>query len=439
MYSVVDIETTGGKSSSNRVTEIAIVKTDGKKIIETFSTLVNPHRKIDKFVVQLTGITDAMVANAPDFESIIEKIDEFTKDTIFVAHNIGFDYSIIKREYRNADKVFKRNNLCTVQLSRKILKNENSYSLGKLSDSLGIILENRHRALGDAEATAHLLHHLINTVGEENVLEQTAHKTQQIEFKGEITNDIIEELPEDPGVFRFLDKAGKVLYIGHSKNIFSTVTKFLIHEVKLNSYHGLFENMFSIDFEVRNSFLIAQLYAISEMIKHKPAFNKSSTYKDLPVGIFLKEEDLLNSPFYIENNHDFGNDKAIWRFTNGASAKRFLRKILKLKALTPPAFNGDKKIFDAEYKEKIERYLLTDLYPARNFFMVREVSYEKKAYVVWIEDFVYKGFGEIDMEFGDQSIQSLRDCIKFQRNNMQIQKLLKKYFAKAKGIQLLKY
>ena len=128
MYSVVDIETTGGKSSSNRVTEIAIVKTDGKKIIETFSTLVNPHRKIDKFVVQLTGITDAMVANAPDFESIIEKIDEFTKDTIFVAHNIGFDYSIIKREYRNADKVFKRNNLYWKARIANYRTNEGDYS-----------------------------------------------------------------------------------------------------------------------------------------------------------------------------------------------------------------------------------------------------------------------------------------------------------------------
>ena len=108
IYSVIDVETTGGKSSNNRITEIAIVKTDGYKIIEKYSTLVNPHRYIDKFVVKLTGITDKMVADAPDFPDLIAEIDAFTKDTIFVAHNVAFDYSVINKEYKLANKVFKK-------------------------------------------------------------------------------------------------------------------------------------------------------------------------------------------------------------------------------------------------------------------------------------------------------------------------------------------
>ncbi len=293
MYSVVDIETTGGKTTSNRITEIAIVKTDGKKIIEKFSTLVNPHRKIDKFVIQLTGITDEMVETAPDFSEIIDKIDELTKDTIFVAHNVPFDYSIIKREYKKLNQVFRRNNLCTVQLSRKTLKDQASFSLGKLTESLGIKLENRHKALGDAEATAHLLHYIINKVGEENVLNQTAHKTSEIEFKGEITNDIIEELPEEPGTFRFLDKDGKVIYIGFAKNIFSTVTKLLIQEAKSITIHGLLENMFAIDYEIINSFFIAQLSAISEKQKLKPIFNQKKNQREMSFGVFERENDFI--------------------------------------------------------------------------------------------------------------------------------------------------
>lgn len=436
IYSVIDVETTGGKSSTNRITEIAIVKTDGYTILDKYSSLVNPHRKIDSFVVQLTGITDKMVADAPNFEDLIETIEEFSKDTIFVAHNVAFDYSILKSEYKKANKIFKRNKLCTVQMSRKILKDQESYSLGKLTNSLGIKLINRHRALGDAEATALLLHHIIEKVGEEKVLELSSNNNQIIEFKGEITNDIIEELPEDPGVFKFYDKKGKVIYIGFAKNIFSTVTKFLIEEAKLNTHFGLFENMFSIDYEVFNSFLVTQLSAISGLIKYKPIYNKSKNFRSLPMGVFEKEIDLLQSPFVVENNT---KDKALWRFSNKNSANRFVKRIFKTKKLAQPAFAGNKKEFDKQYKLKIEDFLKEEIYPHRNFFILRQVSYEKIVYVIWIENFMYQGFGKIDLEFFSQNIEELKESINLQKSTQQIQKMIKKYVSKAKGIKILPY
>ena len=439
MYSVVDIETTGGKTTSNRITEIAIVITDGKKIIEKFSTLVNPHRKIDKFVIQLTGITDEMVETAPDFSEIIDKIDELTKDTIFVAHNVPFDYSIIKREYKKLNQVFRRNNLCTVQLSRKTLKDQASFSLGKLTESLGIKLENRHRALGDAEATAHLLHYIINKVGEENVLNQTAHKTSEIEFKGEITNDIIEELPEEPGTFRFLDKDGKVIYIGFAKNIFSTVTKLLIQEAKSITIHGLLENMFAIDYEIINSFFIAQLSAISEKQKLKPIFNQKKNQREMSFGVFERENDFLKGPFEADNIRKRKEENSLWQFSNLNAAKRFIKRALQSKTLVIPPFQGDHKEFDQNYKIRLESYLKSTLYPHRNFFIVREVSFANIAYVVWIENFIYKGFGVIDLDYFDQNIETLKDCIKHKENNQQAQKIISKYIGNAKGINLRVY
>lgn len=436
IYSVVDVETTGGKSSSNRITEIAIVKTDGYKIIDQFSSLVNPHRSIDKFVVQLTGITDKMVSTAPDFGDLIETIEEFTKDTIFVAHNVAFDYSILKKEYKLVNKIFKRNKLCTVQLSRKTLKDEESYSLGKLTKSLGISLVNRHRALGDADATAKLLHHIIAKVGEEQVLGLSSVNNQIIEFKGEITNDIIEELPEESGTFRFFDKHRKVIYIGYAKNIFSTVTKFLIEEAKTNAHHGLYQNMFSIDYEVFNSFFITQLNAIAEIKKHKPTYNKSKDFRALPFGIFEKENDLLKSPFTIEHNK---KDNALWRFSNINSAKRFLRRCLKMNKLKTPTFNGDHKTFDKEYKENIEVFLQKEIYAHRNFFIVRSISYLNIAYVVWVEDFIYQGYGKIDLAYANEGLDNLKDCIKPQKSTQAIQKMIKKYTEKAKGIKVIPY
>lgn len=436
IYSVVDVETTGGKSSTNRIMEIAIVKTDGYKIIDTYSTLINPHRRIDKYVVKLTGITDNMVANAPDFSDVIEKIEKFTKKTIFVAHNVPFDYSIIKKEYRLVNKVFKRNKVCTVQLSRKFLKEQESFSLGKLTNNLGIELKDRHRAFGDAEATAKLLHYIINKVGEENIIKQTSQQNQIIEFKGELTSDIIEELPEESGTFKFLDKNKKTIYIGYSKNIFKDVTKLLIEEAKYNTHFGLFENMFSIDFEVFNSLFISQLSAISEIIKNKPTYNKSKLHKKQPIGVFEKVENILGNPFLIEKNK---NDFALWRFSQQKTAKRFLTRIFNIHKIRTPSYARNKKEFEIEYKQKIEELLQKEIYPHRNFFIIREIYFNKIAYIVKIENFIYRGFGKIDLENFDQRIESLNDCIKLQTNNQTIQKVVRKYVLKAKGIKIVKF
>lgn len=437
MYSVVDIETTGGKSSTNRITEIAIVKTDGKQIIEQFSSLVNPTRSIDKFVAKLTGITDEMVADAPLFEDLIEKINQLTKDTIFVAHNVGFDYSILKKEYRRVGKVFRKNTLCTVKLSRKTLKNQNSYSLGSLAENLGITIKNRHRALGDAEATAHLLHHIIQQESEDVVLNETAYQTQQIEFKGEITNDIIEELPEEPGTFRFLNREGKILYVGFAKNIFAEVTKFLTKEIKQTTYFGLFENMFSIDFEMFNSYFMAQLYAIAEIQKYKPIHNKANLYKQLNIGVFEQKNQLQQGAFSIENIKKENTQNALWYFANKSSAKRFLTKLNK--KIKVPTFKGNQEQFDQQYQQGIEKILKEELYPMRNFFIIREVSFENKAYLVWVEDFIYKGYGVIDLEKFKPEVALLKQHIRPQRNTSQAQKLIKRYINKAKGIHLINY
>jgi DNA polymerase III subunit epsilon len=99
-YVIVDIETTGGSPKASKITEIAIYKHDGAGIIDEFSTLVNPEMKIPEFISRLTGISDKMVEDAPKFYEIAKKIIEFTEGCIFVAHNVGFDYGIIRHEFK---------------------------------------------------------------------------------------------------------------------------------------------------------------------------------------------------------------------------------------------------------------------------------------------------------------------------------------------------
>ncbi len=161
MYAIVDIETTGGYAAANGITEISIHVFDGNKIVEKFETLINPCQPIPRYIQALTGINDEMVADAPKFEEIAEKIYAILHDKIFIAHNVNFDYSFIKEGLQEAGYSFNSKKLCTVRLSRKIFPGFPSYSLGNLCQSLQITITDRHRAGGDTEATVKVFQKLL--------------------------------------------------------------------------------------------------------------------------------------------------------------------------------------------------------------------------------------------------------------------------------------
>ena len=161
MYAVVDIETSGGRAQIDKITEIAIYIHDGEKIVDEFSTLINPEVYIPPFITQLTGITNAMVANSPKFFEIAKKIVLLTEGCLFVAHNAQFDYKFIQSEFKRLGYDYQRQTICTVKMSRKIIPGMGSYSLGNLCQNLGITINNRHRAAGVALATTQLLELLL--------------------------------------------------------------------------------------------------------------------------------------------------------------------------------------------------------------------------------------------------------------------------------------
>jgi len=161
MYAVVDIETSGGRAQIDRITEIAIYIHDGEKIVEEFSTLINPETFIPPFITRLTGINNDMVATAPKFYEVAKKIVLMTEGRLFVAHNAPFDYRFIQEEFKRLGYNYQRQTMCTVRMSRKIIPGMGSYSLGNLCQTLGITINNRHRAAGDALATTKLLELLL--------------------------------------------------------------------------------------------------------------------------------------------------------------------------------------------------------------------------------------------------------------------------------------
>ena len=132
MYAILDIETTGGKYNEEGITEIAIYRFDGHKVVDQFISLVNPKRPIQPFVVGLTGINNKMLHNAPKFYEVAKRIIEITQDCVIVAHNAQFDYRILSLEFDRLGYDFDRKSLCTVALSQELLPGHASYSLGKL-------------------------------------------------------------------------------------------------------------------------------------------------------------------------------------------------------------------------------------------------------------------------------------------------------------------
>jgi len=155
-YSIIDIETTGGKFDQEKITEIAIFRINENDKVDVYHKLINPLKKIQPFVQKLTRLNNKMLENKPIFSDVAVEIDDFTKSSIFVAHNVNFDYRVLRKEFKSVGIEFLRKTLCTIKLSKNAFPLEESYGLGKLTSRIGIKINDRHRAIGDAEATLKL-------------------------------------------------------------------------------------------------------------------------------------------------------------------------------------------------------------------------------------------------------------------------------------------
>ena len=289
MYCIVDIETTGNGIKGNRITEISIFKYDGHEVVDEFTSLVNPECEIPYFITALTGIDSDMVRNAPKLEEIAPKILEITRDTIFVAHSVNFDYNVIKNELQGIGMEFSRKKLCTVRLSRKLLPGYHSYSLGKLCSAIGIPLSDRHRARGDAHATMLLFHKLLRTQGADKVFKAFLNaKSQEATLPPSLPKTEFEKLPSTPGIYYFKDQKGHIIYVGKAINIKKRVLGHFYD--KSTKEISLCSETAYLDFEETGSELIALLLESAEIKKHYPKFNRAQKRKVQQYAIFSYED-----------------------------------------------------------------------------------------------------------------------------------------------------
>jgi DNA polymerase-3 subunit epsilon len=288
-YAIVDIETTGGNASGSRITEIAILIHDGNFVIDRWETLVNPQRHIPPAIFALTGIDNDMVKHAPIFDEIAEKVAEMLTGRIFVAHNVNFDYSFVRHQLEESGFKWTASKLCTVRAARKVKPGLRSYSLGNLCNSLDIILENRHRAGGDADATAILFSRLLewDTAGE---IEKMVKKTSQDQrLPPNLPPSDFEQLPDKPGVYYFYNEARKVVYVGKAINLKKRVAShFSGHKITPQRQHFL-RDIYGISFEVCATELTALLLECSEIRKLWPVYNTALKRFEPKFGLYEYE------------------------------------------------------------------------------------------------------------------------------------------------------
>ncbi|HRG81739.1 MAG TPA: exonuclease domain-containing protein [Chitinophagaceae bacterium] len=290
MYAIVDIETTGSYAAANGITEISIQLSDGQSVTGQYNTLINPGQPIPPYISAMTGISNQMVATAPRFEEVAEKVYQLLQDRIFIAHNVSFDYSFVKSHLREAGFELNTKKLCTVRLSRKIIPGLPSYSLGKLSRSLGIEITDRHRATGDAAATARIFHLLLANDKEQHIQKSLQRNSKEWILPPNVPKEHFDALPYTPGVYYFHNEKGKVVYVGKATNIRYRVNSHFSNNSESRQKQNFMQHVYAISCQPCATELMACILESAEIKKRWPVFNSSQKRWEDIYGIFLYED-----------------------------------------------------------------------------------------------------------------------------------------------------
>jgi len=444
IFSIIDIETTGGKPKDSKITEIAIYKHDGEKVLDEYVTLVNPEMPIPPFISNLTGINDNMVQDAPKFSEIAKKIVEFTKDTVFVAHNVAFDYGIIRHEFKTLGFDYRLSHLCTVRASRHVLPGHDSYSLGKLTKALGIALVGRHRAGGDALATAKLFSILYKT----DVAELTTFIQNEINPKHlhpKLNIDFIDDLPGKIGIYKFYNENNELIYIGKSKNIKKRIEQHL-RNTKTNKAIKMQREIARIDFELCGSELIALIKESILIKKLQPLYNSALKRNKFPYGIFSYKDSNGYERLYVELNSKPSAQDPIYTFKSKIEATNFLhakvtefelcQKLCGLYKTSNHCFQYDIKqckgacILEESalsYNQRIELFKANAHFSQKSFYIINNGRKKQEKSLVLISKGTFLGYGFAPFNFHKKEVEEWDTFIERHEEDRDIITIIQSY------------
>ncbi|MCM5661845.1 exonuclease domain-containing protein [Galbibacter mesophilus] len=454
-FAIIDVETTGLGGSGQKITEIAIVVHDGKKIIDEYQTLVNPQSLITNYVVSLTGIDNDMVATAPTFKEIAQEVLRVTTDCVFVAHNVNFDYNVVRNEFKNIGIDFSRKKLCTVRLSRKLYPGLRSYSLGKLCSYLDIPLFNRHRAKGDTDATVILFEKLLEKDENNEIKKQLKGKNNEASLPALLSKETYDALPEKPGVYYFKDINGQIIYVGKAINIKKRVLSHF-YDKKAKEV-SLCRETSHIDFEESGSELVALLMESAAIKHHFPKFNRAQklTNKGFGIVAYKNRKGIIQLAF--NKLSLVSNPLAVFYSVNECTS--FLEDLAERFDLCPKytqlipvgsatgrcnhyKLSNCKGI--CESKESIEEYnsrvnAAIESLTIRNqsFAIITKGKTIKEKAIVLVEEGLYKGYGFIENDTAVTSFEEFKNFISLQKNNSDVIRIVEQYLLQNENAEVV--
>ena len=453
MYAILDIETTGGQFNEEGITEIAIYKFDGHEIVDQFISLVNPEIPIQPFVVKLTGINNAMLQSAPKFFEVAKRIIEMTNDCVVVAHNASFDYRILRTEFRRLGYDFEAKTICTVELSKKLLPEQPSHSLGKLVRALGIPMADRHRASGDALATVKLFKILLEKDLEKEIVKDFI----KLEIEKGITPkllDIVAGLPSKTGVYYIHNEKGNLVYIGKSRNIKKRINQhFTGTSTKCKKIQA---EVFTVTYDETGSELIALLKESEEIKINKPIYNRAQRKSIFQLALYAEKDEKGYINLKLQKTD--GRKKEITSFTSIQEGKNALFRITshynlcqKLSGLYHSKTNCFQysikecdgacigEVSPEEYNARVQNFIEKNTFQNQNMVLIDKGRTISERSAVLIENGIYKGYAFYDLNYQINNIEILRNIIIPMQNNRDAKNIIQGHIRKNQTLKTVKF
>ena len=453
MYAILDIETTGGQFNEEGITEIAIYKFDGHEIVDQFISLVNPEKPIQPFVVKLTGINNEMLKGAPKFFEVAKRIIEITQDCIIVAHNASFDYRILRTEFRRLGYDFQAKNLCTVELSKILLPEQPSHSLGKLVRALGIPMADRHRASGDALATVKLFKILLEKDLEKVIVKELIKSEIEKGISPKL-RDLMESMPSKTGVYYIHNEKGNLIYIGKSRNIKKRINQHFTGTT--TKCKKIQTEVFTVTYDETGSELIALLKESEEIKINKPIYNRAQRKSIFNLALYIEKDE--NGYLNLRLQKTDGRKKEITSFSSIQEAKNALFRITShyhlCQKLTGLYITKNEcfqhkikecdgacigKISPEEYNARVQEFIDKNSFENQNMVIIDKGRSISEHSAILIENGIYKGYAFYDLNYQIHNIEILKNIIVPMQNNRDVKNIIQSHIRKSKFLKTIQF
>ncbi len=395
-FVVLDIETTGLDPITDRITEIAIIITDDFKEVSRYTTLVNPGIPVPRQITSLTGISGQMVEQAPAFGDIAPEIKKLLGTLPLVGHHVGFDYAFLKYAFRMNGISYSAKTICTAELARFILPSQRSFSLRALCAKFNIVNHRPHRALYDTDAATKVFCKLVDLCG---IPIFNRWMQDKLKLKNDAFGNLRKlagELPPVTGIYYFMGKWNKPLYVGKAGNIKSRVAGHFRGESNSIKLLAAAPEIRSVKFTETGSKLLAALLEDHEIRRYWPVYNNAQKNFNKRFGIVAYRD--MNNQWRLAIAQSGKLYLFIAWFHQYHKAVAFLKKLVETYQFHEPLVGTgySSELSTIDHNRNFE-LMLNQIANYRNIsiYLVEGRNVHEQGFV-WVENFVYRGFGFIN-------------------------------------------